>query len=355
MKQQIRFCKSFDGTRIAYATIGDGPPLVRAPHWLTHLEYEAESPIWREWIERLSRGRTLIRMDARGCGLSDRDVREFSFAHYVNDLEAVIDAAGVERFALFGHSQGGAIAVEYAARHPQRVTQLAVLGAYARGSMKRGLPPERIAELEAQLKLVEVGWGRDDASYRTMFSAQFAPGATLEQMNSLSELQRRSASAENAVRLISSFYVIDVAEPAARVRCPSIVFHGRNDRRVPFEEGRRLAGLVPGAQFVPLETANHILLSHEPAWGQFFAELDAFLPQPAAAAAFDGLTSREAEILEHIARGLDNAQIAAQLGLSEKTVRNNITRIFDKLGVETRAQAIVLARDGGMGQQSRPS
>jgi pimeloyl-ACP methyl ester carboxylesterase/DNA-binding CsgD family transcriptional regulator len=354
VKQQIRFCTSFDGTRIAYAVSGEGPPLVKAPHWLTHLEYEAESPIWRDWIARLSTGHTLIRMDARGCGLSDQDVREFTLAHYVNDLEAVIDAAGLGGFALFGHSQGGAIAVEYAARHPQRVTQLALLGAYARGWMKRGLPPERVAELQALLKLVEVGWGRDDPAYRAMFTTQFAPGATLEQMNSFSELQRRSATAENAARLIGSFFVIDVSEAAARLRCPTLVFHAREDRRVPFEEGRHLASLIADAQLVPLESANHILLAHEPAWAQFFAELVAFLPQ-AAKTSIAGLTAREGEILERIARGLDNAQIAAQLGLSEKTVRNHITHIFDKLGVQTRAQAIVLVRERGLGQQSRPS
>src|SRR5258708_13927234 len=188
MKQQIRFCTSFDGTRLAYALSGDGPALVRAPHWLTHLEYEPESPLWRPWIERLSSGRTLVRMDARGCGLSDRDVREFSFAHYANDLEAVIDAAGHERFALFGHSQGGAIAVEYAARHPQRVGHLLFLGTYARGSLIRGLPPEHVAQMEAQLKLVEVGWGREHPTYRTMFPPQFLPGATPAQLTSLRTL-----------------------------------------------------------------------------------------------------------------------------------------------------------------------
>jgi pimeloyl-ACP methyl ester carboxylesterase len=352
MKQEIRFCKSFDGTRIAYATSGEGPPLVRAPHWLTHLEYEAESPLWRPWIEQLSRGRTLVRMDARGCGLSDWNVRELTFQHFVNDLEAVVDATGFERFALFGHSQGGAMALDYAARHPHRVSHLVLLGAYARGSGRRGLAPEFLAELEAQLKLVEVGWGREDPAYRAMFSTQFVPGATLEQLNSLSELQRKSASGENAVRLIRSFFAIDVAESAARVACPALVFHARDDRRVPFDLGRQLAGAIPGARFVPLDTANHILVSHEPAWQRFFSELDAFLPG-APRATLAGLTAREGEIVERIARGLDNAQIAAQLGLSEKTVRNHITHIFDKLGVQTRAQAIVLARDAGLGQESR--
>jgi pimeloyl-ACP methyl ester carboxylesterase len=354
MKQQIRFCKSFDGTRIAYATSGDGPPLVRAPHWLTHLEYEAESPLWRPWIQELSRTRTLVRMDARGCGLSDWNVRELTFQHFVNDLEAVADASGFERFALFGHSQGGAIAVEYAARHPERVSHLVLLGAYARGSSRRGLPPEFLAELEAQLKLVEVGWGREDPAYRAMFSTQFVPGASIEQLNSLSELQRKSASPENAVRLIRSFFAIEVTEAATRVQCPTLVFHARDDRRIPFDSGRQLAGLIPGARFVTLDTANHILLAGEPAWQRFFEELGAFLPgrRPASLA---GLTAREGEIVERIARGLDNAQIAAQLGLSEKTVRNHITSIFDKLGVETRAQAIVLARNAGLGHESRPS
>jgi pimeloyl-ACP methyl ester carboxylesterase len=350
MKQQIRFCRSFDGTRLAYATTGEGPPLVKAPHWLTHLEYEAQSPIWRAWIERLSRGCSLVRMDARGCGLSDRDVRELSLEHYVNDLEAVIDAAGLERFALFGHSQGGATAIGYAARHPQRVTHLVLLGSYASGWFRRpGVSPERLAELEAQLKLVEVGWGRDDAAYRTMFSTQFMPGATLEQLKGLSELQRVSAPPGNAARLMRSFLNIEVTEAAARVACPTLVFHARGDVRVPFESGRQLASLIPGARFVPLETQNHILLSQEPAFGEFFSELEAFLPR-ATHASFDGLTAREGEILERIARGLDNAQIAAHLGLSEKTVRNHITHIFDKLGVETRAQAIVAARDSGMGR-----
>src|SRR3954469_3829931 len=278
MKQQIRFCKSFDGTRIAYATSGEGPPLVRAPHWLTHLEYEAESPLWRPWIEELSRTHTLIRMDARGCGLSQRDATEFSFQHYVNDLEAVIDAAGFERFSLFGHSQGGSIAIDYAVRYPGRVAQLVLLGAYTRGRMKRDPSPERTAELEAQLKLVEVGWGREDPAYRTMFSMQFVPGATLEQLNSLSELQRRSAPAENAVRIIRSFWAIDVTDAVPRVACPTLVFHGRDDRRVPFADGLDLAGLIPGARLVPLDTSNHILLAHEPAFTQFFDELRSFLP-----------------------------------------------------------------------------
>jgi pimeloyl-ACP methyl ester carboxylesterase/DNA-binding CsgD family transcriptional regulator len=353
MNQQIRFCQSYDATRIAYALTGEGPPLVRAPHWLTHLEYEWQSPIWKPWIEALSRSYQLLRMDERGCGLSDRDVADISFEAWVRDLEAVVDAAGLERFALLGHSQGGAIAVEYAVRHPERVTHIVLLGSFARGWMERDLAQRHIEELQAVLKLVEVGWGRDDPAYRQIFSSGFMPNASLEQLNSMSELQRVSASPECAVRIIQSLFHIDVREAASRIKCPTLVLHARGDRRVPFEEGRIFASLVPGARFVPLEGENHILMSNEPAYRQFFEELEAFIPRTAGSGksgVFPQLTAREAEVLERVARGLDNAQIAADLGISEKTVRNNITHIFDKLGVPNRSQAIVLARDNGFGK-----
>lgn len=285
MNQQIRFCRSYDGTRLAYAITGEGPPLVKAHHWLTHLEYEFQSPLWRPWIEALSRDHTVLRMDQRACGLSDRDAADISFESWIRDLEAVVDAAGFERFALLGHSQGAAIGVEYAVRHPERVSHLVLLGGYARGWMKRGLPPERVAELEAQLKLVEAGWGRDDASYRQMFAVQFAPGATLEQINSLSELQRAASSPAATVRIMQTFFRIDVMESAPRVTCPTLVVHARGDRRSPLDEGRVLASLIPGARLVVLETDNHILLAHEPAFRQFFRELQAFVPRAGAAPA----------------------------------------------------------------------
>lgn len=353
MSQQIRFCTSFDGARIAYATAGEGPPLVRAPHWLTHLEHERTNPIWKPWIEALSGAHRLLRMDERGCGLSDRDVGDLSFEAWVRDLEAVVDAAGLDRFALLGHSQGCAIAIEYAVRHPERVTHLVLLGGYARGALKRGYPPERVDELKTLLKLIAFGWGRDDPSYRQLFSTQFLPGGTLEQLGAMSELQRVSATPECAVRLVEAMFGVDVREAATRVRCPALVVHARGDLRVPFEEGRLLAGLIPGARLVPLETPNHILLPQEPAFGQFLGELEAFVPRLAGAGmtrAFPQLTPREAEVLERIAQGLDNAQVAAHLGISQKTVRNFVTSIFDKLGVESRSQAIVLARDRGFGR-----
>jgi len=347
MKQQIRFCRAHDGTRIAFAVTGSGSPLVRAPHWLTHLEYEWQSPLWRPWLTALTAGRSLVRMDARGCGLSDRGVETISFEAFVRDLEAVVDAAGLERFALFGHSQGGAIAMEYAVRHPERVSQLVLLGAYARGRLKRS--PQSRSESEAQLKLVEVGWGGDDPSYRQFFASQFMPGASLEQLRQMAELQRVSSSPTDATRILRAYYEIDVSAQVPRISCPALVLHARGDLRVPFEEGRAVAAMIPGARFVPLDSDNHILIENEPAFARLFEELRGFL---GSAPSFGGLTAREAQILEQIAQGLDNAQIAARLELSEKTVRNHITSIFDKIGVESRAQAIVMARERGLGQRS---
>ncbi len=361
MNQQIRFCTSSDGVRIAYAITGSGPLLVRAPQWISHLEHDWDNVVWQRSLAELSSGHALLRMDERACGLSDWNVPEISFEAWVRDLEAVVDAAGFDRFALLGQSQGGAIAIEYAARHPERVSHLVLHGAYARGRLKRELTPAQVEDAEVQLKLIELGWGQDEPAYRQVFASQFMPGGTLKHLRAWCELQRAAASPSNAVRIIRAFYTIDARESARQVRCPTLVLHSRGDQRVPFEEGRLLAALIPGARLVPLESPNHILLEEEPAWTQFFAELRAFLPrgQGAVSAAQPSsslaqLTEREAQILECIAQGMGNAEIAARLDLSAKTVRNHITHIFDKLAVEHRGQAIVLAREAGFGQGRAP-
>jgi pimeloyl-ACP methyl ester carboxylesterase/DNA-binding CsgD family transcriptional regulator len=352
MNQQIRFCRSFDGTRIAYAVTGDGPPLVMAPHWFSHLELNWQSPVWRPWLEALSRDYKLLRMDERGCGLSDREVGDLSFEALVRDFEAVIDAAGYDKFALYGGNQGGAISIEYAARHPQRVTHLALFNAYARGWFKRGLPNAFEEENEARLKLVEHGWEREEPYYRQMLASQhIAQGASFEELHGLGELVRRAVPAKNLVRLIRTMFNVEVTASAAKLTCPVVVMHARDAPRVPFEEGRVLAGLIPGARLVLLETANNILLEREPAFREFFVELNNFIPPSRSGnSLLATLTSREREVLDCMARGLDNWQIAAHLGVSEKTVRNNVTNIFDKLTVENRGQAIVLARNAGLGR-----
>lgn len=356
MNQQIRFCRSFDGTRIAYTVTGKGPPLIKAPHWFGHLEAEWNSPVWRPWIETLSREYTLVRLDERGCGLSDHEA-DISFDALVRDVEAVADAAGLSRFAMLGQSQGGPVVLEYAVRHPERVSHLVLLNAYARGWRRRGHPPQVEEEIQARLKLIELGWQRDDASYRQLFLSQYIPEGSRDELRSLSEVARQSSTGQTVINLVNCFFDVDIRDSAARLACPALLLHSRGCLRVPFEEGRILAGLIPDARLIPLDTANDILLAKEPSFERFFQEIRAFLPRAAGGGSsrecFAQLTARETDILEHIAQGLDNAQTAAHLALSEKTVRNYITHIFDKLGVENRAQAIVLARENGLGERKK--
>lgn len=351
LRQHIRFCTSGDGVRIAYASMGSGRPLVKTAHFLTHLEHDLRSPVWRPWLEELGRHWTLVRYDPRGCGLSDREVDEHSLERWVGDLEAVIDAAGLDRFALFGAGQGSMTAVIYAARHPERVTRLVIYSGYARGLMERNPTPEQVRHARLVVNLMELAWGQDNPAFRQVFTSLFVQGATPDQVDWFNELERVSTSPKCAARIVEAFLHPDVSDFARRVRCPTLVAHVRGDPRIPFDEGRVLASLVPGARFLPLEGQNHALLAHDPAFPAFFAEMRAFLTADETPrqepAAFVQLTRREREILEVVAHGLDNADIAARLGLSEKTVRNNITAIFDKLGVSTRAQAVARARDAG--------
>jgi len=350
-KQQIRFCTSPDGVRIAYATTGTGPPLVKVANWLSHLEFDWNSPVWRHWIAELSRDHTYLRYDERGCGLSDWEVPELSFEAWVNDLETVVDAAGIERFPLLGISQGAPIAIGYAVRHPERVSHLILHGGYARGRQKRNLTPQQRKEAETMVELAELGWGKENPAFRQFFTTQFIPDGTEEQHRWFNELERVSVSPENATRFMREFDQIDVSALAPEISCPTLVLHAAQEARVPFDEGRLLASLIPGARFVPLESRNHLLLEDEPAWRYWLEEVRAFLPAGSAGGSvFAALTARERELVELIAQGRDNAQIAARLALSDKTVRNHITSIFSKLRVPKRSQAIVLAREMGCGR-----
>jgi pimeloyl-ACP methyl ester carboxylesterase/DNA-binding winged helix-turn-helix (wHTH) protein len=272
-RQTIRFCETSDGVHIAYATVGEGPPVVKAPNWLTHLEYEWQNPVWRHWWQELARDFTVIRFDQRGSGLSDRLVEDLSFESWVTDLETVVDAANLSRFALLGISQGGAVAVEYTVRHPEKVSHLVLCGAYIRGWAKRGPTQEH----EAVLTLMREGWGRDNPVYRQLFTQTFMPGATQEQIQWFNELQRVSTSAENAVRLRSAAGQIDILDRLPLVSVPALVLHARGDERVDFDEGRRIASLIPNARFVALDSRNHLTLEDEPAWPQLIAEVRSFL------------------------------------------------------------------------------
>jgi class 3 adenylate cyclase/pimeloyl-ACP methyl ester carboxylesterase len=262
MEQQIRFCTTSDGVRIAYATVGQGPPLVRALGWLTHLEYEWENPLWRSFIDGMSRLNLLVRHDGRGMGLSDRRVSDYSLEARVRDLEAVVDALGLERFALYGISEGGATAITYAVRHPDRVSCLLLYGSFARMSWLLDTEEGR-QQAEAMFTFVRQGWGSDVPAYRQFFTSLFMPDADIDAIRAFNELQRVSASADNVVALMTAVLDIDVTQLLPQVTVPTLVIHRRGDAVVPFESGRELATGIPGARFLPLDGRNHFILPNE--------------------------------------------------------------------------------------------
>jgi pimeloyl-ACP methyl ester carboxylesterase/DNA-binding winged helix-turn-helix (wHTH) protein len=276
-RQHIAFCRAADGVRLAYAVVGEGPPLMRAANWMTHLGYDIESPVWRHWVRDLAHEHTFIRYDERGCGLSDWDAADFSFEAWVSDLESVVDALGLEQFPLLGVSQGSAVAVAYAARHPEQVTKLVLCSGYAKGRLARATSDEEGRAAALDLDLARVGWGRDDPAFRQVFAAQFQPDGTRADWDAFDQLQRRTTSPTNAVRFLEEFGRIDVSELARQVRCPTLIMHSRDDHRQPMRNGEELAALIPNSRLVALASNNHLLTETEPAWQAFRAELAEFL------------------------------------------------------------------------------
>jgi pimeloyl-ACP methyl ester carboxylesterase/DNA-binding CsgD family transcriptional regulator len=340
MQQHIGFCTSSDGTRLAYAVHGSGPPLVKGGHWLTHLEYDWHSPVWSHWLESLGSMRTVVRYDDRGCGLSDRDVDEISPEARLRDLEAVVEASRIEQpFALFGMSGSGPIAIRYSVEHPERVSHLVLYGTYARGAAKREDPAE-LEESRTLVSLIRVGWGKPNPAFRRVFSNLFLPEGTEEQASWYETLQRQSTDADTAARIRETNAMVDVTDLAGELEVPTLVVHSKNDAVIPFEEGRRLAALVKGSRFVPLDSRNHLLLEQEPAWQVFLNELRDFLGtrrDTSPATELNGLTGRERDVLGLVAKGASNAQIADELTLSERTVERHLSNIYTKLGLEGKA------------------
>ena len=278
MEQQIKFCTAPDGVNIAYAVVGEGPPLVKSPNWMNHLEYDWQSPVWRHLLRGLAAEHTLVRFDQRANGLSDWDVAEITFESMVDDMAAVVDAVGLERFPLIGISQGCAYSVAYAIRHPERVSQLILYGGYAKGSLRRGSEIDK-RQSEMQIQMIRQGWGQDNPAFRQFFTSLFIPGATKEQMDWFNELQRITASPENAARLSNVSSDVDVSDLLGQISVPTLVLHCRDDAIVPFDTGRRMAAMIPNARFVALEGRNHLILEDEPAWPRFMKEVSAFLAQ----------------------------------------------------------------------------
>jgi pimeloyl-ACP methyl ester carboxylesterase/DNA-binding CsgD family transcriptional regulator len=349
-RQRIRYLRTPDGLQLACAETGSGPLLVKASNWLTHLELEWESPVWGHWIRFFSDHFRFVRYDERGCGMTDWNVDSLSLERWIDDLEVVVDASeSREPVALLGISHGSAACIGYAVRHPERVSRMILYGGYARGYEHRG-NPDGEREYKAIIELVELGWGRENPAFREVFTSRFIPGGSVEQLDWFNDLCRKTTSPQIASKLLQLRASVQIVPLLEEVRVPTLIIHGREDNVVPLAEGRLLASMIPGAEFVELDSKNHILLATEPAWPRFQEAVLSFMgatPIEGRHAAFETLSPREREVLALITEGLGNAAIGERLAISEKTVRNHLSRVFDKLGVWTRAQAIVFARDHG--------
>lgn len=353
MSNSVRFFRGSDGAEIAFAESGEGPPVVLLPSWLTHLSYQGQSTAWRPWLDFLSSRYRLIRYDPRGCGLSDRNVADLSFEAWGADLHHLLDRLELEKVSLIGICQGGAVAISFAGDHSDRIEKLVLFGTYARGRNRRDSPAMEPEKARTMLDMLRLGWSDPDSAFMRAFATQFQPEGGLDHLDSWCELQRRATTAENAAALTRIMFDIDVSDAARRITAPTLVIHPERDAVAPIEEGRLLARLIPEARFLSLDTANHFPLPTEPAWLQTTAELAAFLPVQASPGPLTDLTPREAEVLGLLAQGLDNRSIGTALGISEKTVRNHVSIILDKLGVHSRAAAVAAARDAGIGARAR--
>lgn len=353
-RQEIRFANTADGLRLAYAVSGHGYPLVRGPTWLSNIELDWQTAVLGPVFRELSARYTLYRYNPRGYGLSEGEGADASIDSYVADLEAVVDAAKLERFALWGQTAVGSMtSIAYAARHPRRVSHLVLCVPIAQGELRRNSTVEERERYLAFVKLIELGFGESTPAFRQMFTTRMFPRAPSEHMRELNEMLRVSTSPRHAARMVMAAGESDVSPLLREISCPALVLHCRACPRAPLEQARLVASSIRNARYVPLDSENFIPLAGEPAFARLVEEIEAFLPRLREVspndAALAELTPREHQVLDLLARGMDNSAIASQLELSEKTVRNTVSHIFDKLSVASRAQAVVVARRAGLG------
>lgn len=275
-RQRISFCRTDDGVTLAYARLGEGMPLVRAAHSLSHLELELENPAWRHWIDELSSRNMLLRYDSRGNGLSERKVEIPHFDRLVADLATVVDAAGLQRFDLLAISQGTPLAIAFAARYPQRVARMVLINSFASG-WRHSHNPAQIESWEAMCRLIRTGWANNDIALQRVFINQGFPDATPEQRDSIADLQERSASAEYACGVLEMFGGVDVTDLLPDVRAETLVMHCNDDQLISSDRGRFVASRIPGAQFIALDGRNHVPQPQDASWPQMQHELRRFL------------------------------------------------------------------------------
>jgi pimeloyl-ACP methyl ester carboxylesterase/DNA-binding CsgD family transcriptional regulator len=361
--QEIRFCRAADGTRLAWASHGRGPVLVVVSCWLSHIQYDWQSPVWRHFLDDLGRLATVIRYDERGFGLSDWNVEDLSLEARVGDLQTVLDATGFETFTLLGMSGGSAVAMAYASANPGRVNRLILYGT-ASGELPTWTP-EGMAQEETYRSLIRVGWAKEDPDFRRVFTNRFIPGASEEQMAWFDDLQRMSTSPEIAVASRIARQEVELVDEIPRIRAPTLVLQATGDRMTTFENGVLVASQIPGARLVPLDSQNHILLADEPAWAVLIREVEAFLEPERRADASAGtsgptgapkgaepLSPRELEVLQLAADGRTNEEIATSMGISPRTVERHLSNVYGKLGLTGRSARVAAAAAylrGGLG------
>ena len=347
----IRFCTTADGVQLAMALYGSGPPVVKAATWLTHIEGDPTSDMNAHWVAELSSRHQYVTYDTRGCGLSSRRVDEISMDAWLRDLEAVVDHLGLAQFPLLGISQGAAIAVAYAARHPERVSRLVLFGGFATSYFTTGNPDPRIVqEAETLLKVAELGWGgQAGGAFRQVFVSKMMPTSNAQQQRGFDDYQKLTADAATAARHLRAMFNIDVKDEAKQVRCPTLVFHARRDQLIYFDQGRKLAALIPGARFVPVDSDNHLPFADDPSWPVIVRELRQFLGDevPADVPA-PKLTERQLQVLRAVAAGHTDKQIAKQLQLSPRTVEMHVAGAMKALDCATRAEAVHRAGAAGL-------
>jgi len=340
--QEIRFCRAADGVRLAFAIHGSGPPLVVVSCWLSHLQHDWQSPVWRHFLDQLGGQATVIRYDERGFGMSDWNVDDFSLEARVGDLEAILAATGFDRFALLGMSGGSAVAMGYAIAHPERVSRLILYGTVGGEPITRS--PEEMAEEETYRSMIRVGWAKDDPVFRRVFTTRYIPDANEEQMRWFDDLQRMSTSPANAVTSRIARQQVAIGDQLDRITAPTIVLQALGDQATTFDNAVKVSSRIPGARLIPLESRNHILLADEPAWNAFMEEVSAFMePERRASAertparAAEALSPREREVLRLAAEGRTNEEIAEALTLSARTIERHLSNVYSKLGLGGRA------------------